>query len=378
VWALFVGVWALLGLFDATHTGLRDLYHGRPVDWGPSIVFHLALWYAWGLLSLPAVLFARRFPIRRGNWWHRLPLALAAAVLLALVKLVLDYPVVEAFYCPEPGLMSFAGFYRAGFAGHFHPYVMTAVAMLGVLYAWTYFREGQRRELAAWQLEARLAQAQLELLRMQLHPHFLSNALHAVSHLIRRDPDEADRVLARLGELLRLMLDTAGEQEVTLGQELDFLRAYLDIERARFGSRLSVALDVEPGLLDALVPPLILQPIVENAVRHGIARADRPGQVAVRARRRGERLRLEVWDDGPGLAGAAAGRTRKSIGLANTRARLAQLFGAEHHFEVRAERVGVLAAMEFPLALDRPCVHNGSGAGGAGTGHEAGALKGTV
>jgi LytS/YehU family sensor histidine kinase len=222
--------------------------------------------------------------------------------------------------------------------------------MLAVLYALNYFREYQQRELDAWQLEARLAKARLQVLRMQLHPHFLFNTLHAVGHLIRTDAAEAERVLGRLGELLRLMLDTAGEQQVPLRQELDFLRAYLDIERARYGSLLEVRMDVEPGLMEAAVPPLILQPLVENAVLHGPARAGRAGRVEIRARRAGDAmLRLEVWDDGPGLGHYPSSGSGTSIGLANTRARLAQLFNGSHRFEIGNAAVGVLAVMEFPL-----------------------------
>ncbi len=348
-WGAFLGVWAALGVFDAGHSGLRDIYRGQPVQWGQFIVFHVALWFAWGLLSPLAYLFACRFPILRGNWWYRLPLALAGAVLLALCKLVLDYPIVEGLYCPEPGLMPFAQFYRMGFASQFHSYVMFAITMLGVVYAWKYFRAHQRREVETWQLQARLAQAQLQVLRMQLHPHFLFNALHAITHLIRTRPDEAERVLARLGDLLRHMLDTAGEQVTTLGQELEFLRAYLDIEQVRFGPRLDVRVDVEPGLLEAPVPPLILQPIVENSIRHGIARCDGSGRIEIRAERVGGMIRLEVWDNGPGLEGVSPNGTRKRIGLANTQARLAHLFGADHRFEIKNETKGVRATLEFPV-----------------------------
>jgi two-component sensor histidine kinase len=345
---LSLALWTFLALFEAAYSAVRDSYRGLPVDWAQSILLHLALWYGWGLLSLPALAYTRRFPLAPGTWWYRLPMGLAAAIALALVKLALDYPVIEAFYCPAPGLMSFLDYYRAGFATQFHRYVLIAGGILGVAYAWTHSREQHRRELRAWQLEARLAQAQLDVLRMQLHPHFLFNTLQAIAALIRRDADAAERALARLGDLLRHLLDTSSERQVALGQELRFLRAYLDIEQLRFGPRLTARLDVDPGLHAALVPPLILQPLVENAVRHGIARCDGPGRVEVRARRDGDVLRLEVWDNGPGLADAPANGARKSIGLANTRARLAHLFGARQRLEVRSETEGVLAAVELP------------------------------
>lgn len=352
--ALFLGIWLLLGLFEASHTFIVNTYRGEPVNLSRSIALNLALWYAWAPLALLAIAFAARFPIRRQNWWHRLPLALALALLLALVKIVPDYPIIRALYCPDPDSLTLPVFYRMGFASHFHQYVLFAVGMLGVIYAWNYFRAAQQSELDSWQLEARLAHARLQVLRMQLHPHFLFNTLHAVGHLVRTNASEAERVLARLGELLRLMLDTAGDQQVPLRQEIEFLRAYLDIERARFGSRLEIGMDVEPGLLDVAVPPLILQPLVENAIKHGPARLGRGARVEIRARRAGERLRLEVWDDGPGLGAPSSADSGKGIGLTNTRARLAQLYNGHHHFEIRNAAVGVLAVMEFPLGEASP------------------------
>jgi hypothetical protein len=347
--ALFLATWTLLGLFEAMHVCIVNAYSGRTEDWPRMVARNLALWYAWMPLALAALAFARRFPILRNNWWYRLPLALALAVVLALVKIVPDYPIIRNLYCPTPHLLTFTVFYRMGFESHFLQYVLFAVGMLAVIYAWNYFRDYQQREVDAWQLEARLAHARLQLLRMQLHPHFLFNTLHALSHLIRTDPDEAERVLARLGDLLRLMLDTAGDQQVPLRWEVEFLRAYLDVARARFGPVLEVRLDVEASLLDAVVPPLILQPLVENAILHGPVRLGRAGRVEIRARRNGDRLRLEVWNDGPALSTGSSAGSGKGIGLSNTRARLAQLYDGRQHFEIRNAAVGVLAVIEFPF-----------------------------
>ncbi|HEX8335221.1 MAG TPA: histidine kinase, partial [Pyrinomonadaceae bacterium] len=203
--------------------------------------------------------------------------------------------------------------------------------------------------------ELRASQAQLQALKMQLHPHFLFNALHSVSALIHADPDAADKMIARLGDFLRLTLDSAAAQEVTLKQELEFLNCYLDIERTRFRDRLTTHIDADPQVLDCVVPNLILQPIVENAIRHGVSQRAAHGHVEVRAERAGDRLRLEVRDNGRGLPeGAEACRAKQGgVGLANTRARLQQLYGGDFRFELRnAPAGGVVVTLEIPLRED--------------------------
>jgi two-component system LytT family sensor kinase len=345
-WLLFLAAWALLGLVETSHTCIVNAYQNREVNWQQALALNLALAYAWAPVALVGIAFATRFPVRRNNWRRRLPLALVMVVVLALVKIVPDYPIIMLLYCPAPQWLPLDVFFRMGFASHFIQYVGMSAGLLGMTYGWNTYRAFQRREREAWQLESRLAQARLQLLRMQLHPHFLFNSLHCLTHLVHTDPDEAERVVAGLGELLRHMLDTVDEQEVALRDEIAFVRAYLDIERIRFGNQLSARMDIDPSLLDAAVPPLILQPLVENAVVHGVSRG---GLIEVRARRAGDMLRLEVWNDGPGLGTAPRRRAGTGIGLATTRARLAQLFHDRWHFEIRDVTKGVLAVVQFPL-----------------------------
>jgi LytS/YehU family sensor histidine kinase len=207
---------------------------------------------------------------------------------------------------------------------------------------------------------------------MQLHPHFLFNTLNSISALLHRDAEAADQMVARLGDFLRLTLENSGDQEVTLEQELEFLRCYLEIEIVRFHDRLSVETEIEPQTLHARVPNLILQPLVENAIRHGISRQSAPGRLAIRASRRDGRLLLQVEDNGPGLAliseGGSApaattihtttgtGATRShtgGVGLANTRARLEHLYGAEHRLELtRATPRGMIVTLEIPFQIE--------------------------
>jgi LytS/YehU family sensor histidine kinase len=168
---------------------------------------------------------------------------------------------------------------------------------------------------------------------MQLHPHFLFNTLNAVSALMHQDVELADRMIARLGDLLRTTLDNADKQEVPLQQEIDFIRPYLEIEQARLGTRLSIGIDIDPNTVDARVPNLILQPLVENAVRHGIAPRPGPGRIEISARRENGHLHIQVRDDGAGIK--QIDRLKEGVGLSNTRARLEQLYGPAHRFELK-------------------------------------------
>jgi two-component system, LytTR family, sensor kinase len=187
---------------------------------------------------------------------------------------------------------------------------------------------------------------------MQLHPHFLFNTLHSISSLLSRDTEAARRMIARLGDFLRLTLENSGAQEVLLRDELDFLRCYLDIEGIRFYDRLTVRMEIEPQTLGSRVPNLILQPIVENAIRHGIAARSTQGVIEIRARRVGERLSLEVKDNGPGLPLEVGSSRigRGGIGLANTQNRLRQLYGGDSSFELSNDaRGGLLVTLEIPF-----------------------------
>jgi LytS/YehU family sensor histidine kinase len=198
--------------------------------------------------------------------------------------------------------------------------------------------------------DEQLARAELRSLQMQLHPHFLFNTLNAVSAFVRTDPDAAERMIARLSHLLRLALDRVGVPEVSLEEELRVLRTYLEIEQVRFEDRLTVEWRVAPDARQARVPHLLLQPLVENAIRHGIAPSAAPGTIEIVAERRDGALRLAVRDDGVGPGGGV----REGVGLSNTRTRLRQLYGARQRLEVRGgpER-GFEVAIELPFAAER-------------------------
>jgi len=225
-------------------------------------------------------------------------------------------------------------------------FLLIYLVLLLSTFAIDYFRKYRDREIRTAQLEASLQQAKLSVLQAQLNPHFLFNALNAVSALMYRDVEAADAMLARIGELLRLTLAADGSNEIRLSEELELLERYLDIERIRFAERLAITVDVPDSTLEAHVPPFALQPLVENAIRHGVAKRSQGGKVLVSARRVDGRLQLRVVDDGPGLA---VEKVREGIGLRNTRDRLQQLYGASQQLAFRSpESGGLEVLMELP------------------------------
>jgi len=235
--------------------------------------------------------------------------------------------------------------------------------MVCAWHAWNYHRRYREREAQATELAARLAQAQLQALRMQLNPHFLFNTLNAISSLMLKDVNSANRMIARLGELLRLALEINHDQEVPLQRELEFLRRYIEIEQIRFGDLLEVRLDVEPATLDAAVPNLILQPVVENAVRHAIEPKTTGGLIELRCLRSNGSLLLQVSDNGLGLnswktnADEPSSQTRERVGLGNTRQRLQKLYGDQQSFElVENSSGGVTANSIIPFRLAQAAV----------------------
>ena len=220
----------------------------------------------------------------------------------------------------------------------------------GFVLAWhaaIYYRESRDRQLKALELESLLHQAQLQALRSQLNPHFLFNALHSIAELVHENPALAEKLIVRLGELLRQVLQSSTLQEVPLADELDFIRGYIDIEQMRLGDRLRVEWDVPPELLAARVPSLILQPLVENAIQHGIAPTSRPGVLTIRARREDQSLLLEIRDTGPGLAQAID--RREGIGLSNTSARLQRLYGDRQKLELIGDD-GLVVIVRIPFS----------------------------
>jgi two-component system, LytTR family, sensor kinase len=242
---------------------------------------------------------------------------------------------------------SWSSFFWALFSLDFTYRVLGFSFLLAFSYALDYHQRYEDKALKSSRLEAQLAHAQLDALKMQLQPHFLFNTLNAISALLHKDPEAADRMIARLGDFLRMTLENDGGHEVSLSQEMTFLNCYLAIERVRFEDRLTTQVRIAPDALPALVPNLILQPIVENAIRHGVGRAVGAGRIEIEAGRENGRLRLCVRDNGPGWTEPANG---DGVGIANTRRRLRQLYGDDHRLEFTgAAGQGCAVTLDLPF-----------------------------
>jgi two-component system, LytTR family, sensor kinase len=348
-WGLIAAGWTLFGLFFASQSIAVRAYDGYPLRVGQTIASWLLCGFIWLALTPLVLWLARRLPLERRTWRRNLPAHIVAAVLLSLLQLA-TYVTISSLLGMIPGQRPFFESFRGLLVGDFHFDLLTYGAVVGLSHALDYYRKYRERELRASQLETKLAQAQLDALRMQLHPHFLFNTLNSVSVLMAEDVSAAQRMLARLSDLLRASLGKTGAHEVALDDELKFLESYLEIEQTRFQDRLTVRMEIDPAARAARVPNLILQPLVENAIRHGVAPRARAGTVLVRAARRNGVVRLTVADDGPGLGSARPEDLMKGIGLSNTGARLRQLYGAEHRFELREREGGGLeVSVEIPF-----------------------------
>ncbi|MEW6733165.1 MAG: histidine kinase [Acidobacteriota bacterium] len=309
---------------------------GNPITWAKALSVGLIPWATWCFLFSLTFWLVRRFPIEAQRWWQGAIVYLLISIVVVLFKLGLDIVLIsqgEIFkHIPVQSLFAIIAYFN----------FLTYWGVIGVCHALCYYQKMRERELRASQLAGQLAQAQLQALKMQLQPHFLFNTLHTITMLNLKDSKAANRMLIRLSDLLRLTLENTGVQEVSLRQELDFLQQYLEIEQTRFQDRLSVRMDVDPKALDARVPNLILQPIVENALRHGLAQQETDGLIEINIARQNGWLQLRVHDNGLGISEDALEKINLGIGLRNTQERLEQLYGVEHRFEMKNANSGGL------------------------------------
>ncbi|HET9704444.1 MAG TPA: histidine kinase [Vicinamibacterales bacterium] len=333
-WLVVLAGWTVLVVVFAVSSSLTYALSYQPPRWRYTLTMAATEWYVWAAFTPVVAWLARRFRMSRRQWWRALILAAAglpAAFFKVTFTRILRGPIGADEY-----------FQITTLVGQYLIYW----AIIVVTHAWLYYRESQQRALQTSQLEALLAETRLQMLRMQLQPHFLFNTLNTIAELVHERPDAAERMIAGLSHLLRETLHAGLVDRVPLKQELELLGRYVDIQRARFGERLEVRVTVHDGAEAALVPSLLLQPLVENAIRHGIGARAGAGHIDVDAARDSASLRITVADDGRGLP---AGAPREGLGLANSRERLRTLYGdtATLAVEPRLEG-GVMVRLSMP------------------------------
>ena len=353
-WAAIIGAWSVLGLIWAgpiyLETHLEKMGHSpfRIFSWG------VLTWLAWAPLTPAMVWLARRYSLIGGAWKSSLLVHLPAFLLMSVIHsamatvLILSIrPFDEMGSSPD----DFWPRFLSRLPGSFGSDLLVYGGVIGICYALDYYRKYREREFVATRLEAQLAQAQLDSLRMQLHPHFLFNALNGIVGLVRDNKNHAAvNMLVGLSDLLRHALDHSDRHEVELREELNFIKLYLTIQEMRFSDRLQIEFNIDPATTKAMVPNLILQPLTENALRHGIARTTNSGFVGISSAAENGQLRLTVYDNGAGLPHDWQLNSSAGIGLANTAARLQQLYDDNHQFDIRnRDGGGVEVVIVMPL-----------------------------
>ena len=347
---LTIAAWAVIAMLSVTEEYLYMQRSGRPMSLATGIASQAPGWLVWALATAPIVALSQRFRLA----WPPRPGTLAVHAAMCAVTgmgFILVSTLANRTFGNEPPREDFLPALWHHFLGWMPFLLMGYACVAGVGHALAYAAQVRREQDEKAALATQLVEAQLGALRMQLQPHFLFNTLNSVAMLIRSaDHARAVEMIALLGDVLRSLLRSSSDLESTLDAELDLLRRYLEIEQIRFGDRLTVVWRVDATVGQALVPPLILQPVVENALRHGLWPRPEGGELAIAARRAGDALELEVADQGVGLApGFALGETR-GVGLANVRARLERMYGEAGGFEVAGGAAGgVCVRLRMPF-----------------------------
>jgi sensor histidine kinase YesM len=351
--AFLFGGWTLVSvIFAAISYAAAIGENNKEFGFVSALRLNLVQFYLWAILSPLIFRFSQRFPIEFRplnvrNLLLYFPALISFAGIHQAIHLAVLWSITPRLRRQFPALIDC---YRAYFGFGFYIDLIIASLIVIAVHALLYYQNFRASELAQSSLKTQLAQAQLRALKMQLHPHFLFNTLHSISSLVLEDPPKANSMIARLGDFLRLTLENSDQQLISLKEETEFLRCYLEIEQVRFGDRLTVAFELEPQTLSARVPHLILQPVVENAIQHAIAPRATRGHINIETKRLNNLLRLEVRDNGPGIASNSDLLGAEGVGLNNVRARLHQIYGSEFRFVLMNARDGGLTVvMEVPF-----------------------------
>jgi signal transduction histidine kinase len=343
-WLLVLAGWTVVGLGYFLSSAFAPVEAGHPAaDWVRLFLFSVGTAWIWAALTPPVLWLTRNATLAPGHRTRS-----AAVYLLAGIGFFLASGVLEWLLGRATGMVVAGQFWSTLLFECLATRVLAYLAIVTLGRTAYYFALYRTRQLHASELETRLARTHLQVLKMQLQPHFLFNTLNAVAELVHTEPNAADLMITRLGRLLRLSLDNAGHQVVPLRQEIDFLRVYLDIEQVRFQDRLQIVWDVAAETLEAAVPTLLWQPVLENAIRHGVTPLPGRGRIVIASRLEGEDLVLEIRDNGTGLPAGAA--PREGVGLRNIRERVHQLYGSRAVFSLApAPGGGTVATLRLPF-----------------------------
>ena len=364
VWAASFALFTVTGLFRFTYKYFDDIARGESGTLARRVIEETTGTYAAMALFVGVVYFTWRLPLDRPGWRRRIGPHLCAMVAYSVAHTMLLLISRSAIFAVA-GLGAYDyGYMPARFVMEFGNDAVSYLVYIAFIVTYRNYRTARERELRTAQLERGLAQAEMRNLRLQLHPHFLFNALNTISSTMYDDPRAADRMIGQLSELLRLSLRTSHTQEVPLREELDVLSLYVGLMRARFGERLRIEIELGQDAEDALVPSLLLQPLVENAVRHGNASRIGRGTIAVRAERAGEVTRIVVADDGPGAA-SGTDIFGAGIGLSATRDRLRLMYGSSHRFTAGNEGGGFAVTILVPYRPARSAASGDTGVASA-------------
>jgi two-component system, LytTR family, sensor kinase len=352
-WALgVIAVWLVLSLLSASQRYADSIQTNSTIGFSEFLFWSLAIWSYWALLAPVIFYLGERIPLSKERLGRATLAHFSLGLLFGLSHIALFALLGMLFGQSRPGVSTtFLGEFGRGVRIFLYVELILYWAILGAAIARDSYRKYREREMRARELETQLSLARLQALKMQIQPHFLFNALNTVAMLVRNgEGNRAVQMVAGIGELLRSSLGESTEQEVSLAAELGFVRRYLSIEEFRFPDRLRVELDVPEELLSAEVPNLILQPLVENAIRHGVAKSSSSGLVRIAARRENGWLALSVEDDGPGLPSDWRWDANVGIGLMNVRSRMEQLYGKRQEFVIgNVEPNGTAARLKIPF-----------------------------
>ncbi len=348
-WLLIFGGWTFAAVFFAGHQSLQNLFSENTTSFRSLLKWQIASGWSW-LALMPLILWLTKKFSPEGESFHRnLSILISTGMFIILLQLAINALILPPLgFPPNRRFETYTDAYRFMFLTNFPWSLLIYFTVLGTIFVTRYYRKFREREVQTAQLESNLARARLQVLKMQLHPHFLFNTHNAISELIHKDPDAAEKTLTNLSDLLRISLEKLDVEEVTLEQELEFSKKYIEIEQTRFQERLQFKMHIAPETLDAQVPNMLLQPLIENAIKHGITPLKRGGTVEIEAVKKNGHLLLKISDNG---IGSGDGKNLiKGIGLANTKARLLNLYKNNQSFEIESdENNGFSVKLKIPF-----------------------------